>query len=276
MRPLLLLAAAVLAAGPGAAAVLPDFGAATFIAGAPIDNQYFPLLDRRTRLYQAFDPEDGTPVDERFELRVLSLAGPTILGVQTTIQQDLAYEEGRLVEKTFDYYAQDTAGNVWYFGEDVTNYVYDADGNLIETNGDSTWRAGVNSALPGFIMPADLTIGFNYFQEFAPFDEALDEGTTFATDLTFETIFGTATNVMQVLETSALFPARGFKYYAPGIGLIREEEGIDAGFGNPSLIVNLVGLGSVPEPSSWALLIAGFGLIGGALRRRRGPVRVAA
>jgi hypothetical protein len=26
--------------------------------------------------------------------------------------------------------------------------------------------------------------------------------------------------------------------------------------------------GSVPEPASWAMMIAGFGLIGGAMRRR--------
>lgn len=29
----------------------------------------------------------------------------------------------------------------------------------------------------------------------------------------------------------------------------------------------------VPEPASWAMMIGGFGLIGGALRRRRGKVR---
>ena len=47
-----------------------------------------------------------------------------------------------LVEETFDFYAQDTAGDVWHFGEDVTDYVYDADGNLIGTNSSSAWRAG--------------------------------------------------------------------------------------------------------------------------------------
>jgi hypothetical protein len=26
----------------------------------------------------------------------------------------------------------------------------------------------------------------------------------------------------------------------------------------------------VPEPASWAMMIGGFGLIGGAMRRRRG------
>lgn len=37
--------------------------------------------------------------------------------------------------------------------------------------------------------------------------------------------------------------------------------------------LNLVG-GLVPEPTTWALFILGFGAIGGALRRRSGAVRV--
>lgn len=40
------------------------------------------------------------------------------------------------------------------------------------------------------------------------------------------------------------------------------------------LVVNAAG--AVPEPGSWALLIAGFGMIGAALRRTGVPVRAAA
>ncbi len=38
--------------------------------------------------------------------------------------------------------------------------------------------------------------------------------------------------------------------------------------GNPSLVVSA---GAVPEPTSWALMIAGFGLVGAAARRRAVP-----
>lgn len=37
----------------------------------------------------------------------------------------------------------------------------------------------------------------------------------------------------------------------------------------------LITLGGVPEPTSWALMILGFGVIGGAMRRRRAQVRTA-
>ena len=142
-------------------------------------NPYFPVVEGEVRSYV------GAPADEQFIFTGLG-AGPTILGIKTFTVQDSATEGGLLVEDTFDYYAQDKDGNVWYFGEDVTNYIYDRDGNLIDTNSSSSWRAGVNGALPGYIMPASLTIGFNYFQEHAPADEALDEGTTFAIVPTFD------------------------------------------------------------------------------------------
>lgn len=37
----------------------------------------------------------------------------------------------------------------------------------------------------------------------------------------------------------------------------------------------LISLGGVPEPTSWALMILGFGVIGAAMRRRRAQVRTA-
>ena len=202
-------------AGVVATPVLPDFRAARFEPGAPVNNIYFPLPVGEVRTYQG--EVDG--VVERFELSNIG-TGPTILGVQTTVQRDRAFEGGRIVEETFDYYAQDTTGNVWYFGEDATNFEYDDAGNLTGTNDSSAWRGGENSGVPGFIMPADLSPGFHYYQEFSPFDAAIDEGQTLATDRELSLQIGDYSDVMAVLETLATEPdARGIKYYAPGFGL---------------------------------------------------------
>lgn len=122
-----------------------------------------------TRIFEGQKEEGGEIVTERFELTIPG-PGPIIPGMQTTIQLDGAFEDDLLVEETFDYYAQDPGGYVWYLGGGVTNYICGDDDNLIEKTKDSAWRAGVNEALPGFIMPADLTIGFNYYQEFAEAD----------------------------------------------------------------------------------------------------------
>ena len=248
------------------AQLLPDFSAAVFVPGAPISNPYFPLLDDLTRIYTATDAE-GNPVDERFELTRAG-AGPTILGVATTQRLDRSFEDGLLVEETFDFYAQDTAGNVWYLGEDVTNYVYDADGNLIGTNSSSAWRAGVNGALPGFAMPATQILGQSYFQEFAAADDALDQAETSAIGLTLIVGGTTFSGVVQVYETTSLDPdAREFKYYAPGVGLILAEEGLDESRRNPELTLALTT--AVPEPSSALLLLLGVPLLAAWRRRAR-------
>lgn len=249
-----------------AAPFLPNFDLATFVPGAAINHTYFPLTDSKRRVFQGEVESDGTLITERFEFTTLG-TGPTILGVQTTTRRDRAFKDGVLVEDTFDFYAQDTTGNVWYFGEDVTNYRYDEAGNLIGTDSESAWRAGVNGALPGFIMPADLTLGFNYFQESAPIDKALDQATTIAIGQFVSIAFGDYNNVLKVLETSELIPdLREFKYYAPGQGLILVEEGLSADLSNPTGRLELVS--EVPLPATLWLLALGLTGLSQARPRR--------
>jgi PEP-CTERM motif len=252
----------LLANGAGAAPVLADFGAATFVAGAPIDNPFFPVLPGPTRVYRGEN-------DEGVEVSTLSFAGlgPVLGGVQTTTLLDRATEDGLLVEETFDYYAQDTDGNVWYMGEDVTNYRYDDDGNFLGTDSASAWLTGVNGALPGYIMPAVPTLGFNYYQEFAEDDEALDQATIYALDQTVDLGWRTFSGVLVTYETNAFEPdAREFKFYAPGYGQIRAEEGLSPNLDDPELVVNLVA--PVPLPATLPFLLAGLAGLGMAARRR--------
>src|SRR5688500_9804522 len=65
--------------------LLPNFSAATFVPGTPIDNPYFPIIDGRTRVYVGQKEEGGKIVTERIELTDLG-SGPVILGVQTSTQ----------------------------------------------------------------------------------------------------------------------------------------------------------------------------------------------
>src|SRR3990172_8441801 len=105
-------------------------------------------------------------------------------------------------------------------GENVTNYEYDAGGNLIGTNDEGSFEAGVDGALPGIAMEADPQIGDQYYQEFSP-RVALDQAEVVATGLTATVPVGTFHNVLRTAETTVLEPdALENKLYAPGLGFI--------------------------------------------------------
>jgi hypothetical protein len=223
---------AALAADP----VLPVFAAENF--ASPKANPYFPMEPGTSRTLKG-TRTDGDPVDEYVVLTVQG-AGPVILDIPTTTIIDEAFEGGRLVERTFDYFATDKDGNVWYFGEDVTNFRYDDAGNLIGTDSESAWRAGVNGAQPGISLSGQPVIGLTLFQEHAPADEAMDFAEVLATDLVIEGPAGTFKDVVKTLEGSTVEPdLHEFKYYAPGIGMIRADEELTEALDNPAIIVEL-------------------------------------
>ena len=231
------LALALAAGAASAGTLLPKFDPDRFVAGQAIDNRYFPLEPGRRAVLRARGVEDGEVFHERSVLTVLDRPGPRILGVRTTTQLDKAFEDGLLVEKTFDYFAQDKRGNVWYMGEDVTNFHYDDDGNLVGKGHESAWRAGRRGAKPGWIMPARQIVGQRYFQEHARRDEALDKGQTLGIRGRLRVGGTVYRNVLRVLETNPFEPrSREIKYYAPRVGLIRDDEGLNRNLKNPDLI----------------------------------------
>jgi hypothetical protein len=231
------LALALAAGAASAGTLLPKFNPDRFVAGQAVDNRYFPLEPGRRAVLRASGVEGGEVFHEKSVLRVLDRPGPRILGVRTTTQLDKAYEDGLLVEKTFDYFAQDRRGNVWYMGEDVTNFHYDDDGKLIGKDHESAWRAGRRGAKPGWIMPARQIVGQRYFQEHARRDEALDKGQTLGIRGRLRVGGTVYRNVLRVLETNPFEPnSREIKYYAPRVGLIRDDEGLDKNLKNPDLI----------------------------------------
>ena len=176
-----------------------------------VTNPYFPLTPGTTFIYQG--ETEGVPTRD---VMTVTTDTKVILGVTTTVVRDQAYEDKVLVEDTFDWYAQDTAGNVWYFGEDTKEL--DANGNVISTEG--SWEAGVNGAEPGIIMEANPKKGDKYQQEFAS-GVAEDMAQVLGFVNSFCVSYGCFNNVLVTKEWTPL--ERGVvenKYYAQGVGEI--------------------------------------------------------
>src|SRR5262249_54560402 len=142
-----------------------------------------------------------------------------IQGVRTTVVHDVLFINGVRAEDTFDWYAQDTAGNVCYFGEDTKEY--DATGNnVISTEG--SWQAGKNGAESGVVMLANPQPGDSYAQEHAS-GVAEDQAAVLSLTKSIRVPYGSFKNVLLTRETTPLGPSDiGDKYYAPNVGLISE------------------------------------------------------
>ena len=240
---LMILPLAFAASAASADPVLPSFDPAAFEPGAAITNPWFPLAPGYSRDYSGTATDkDGNPVVERNVLLYIG-AGPVLAGVQTVMVLDNAWAGALHIEEAKDFYAQDRDGNVWYLGEDVTNFNYDATGVLIGTDSHGSWRVGVNNAQPGYAMPAAPVPGFAYEQEHSPLDEAMDVGEIMALDGSVTGPTGNYSDVLMVYETSSIDPdLREVKYYARGVGMIRVEEGVDAARANPEASADLVRL----------------------------------
>src|SRR5512133_201972 len=138
----------------GATDVTDDINPADFTVR--IDNPFFPLPPGVTFIYKGRKELSK-------ERDVFAVTDRTIVinGVTCRVVHDRVFMRGVLQENTFDYFAQDRDGNVWYFGEDTEEL--DKHGHVVSTEG--TWRAGVDGAEPGVIMEAHQQLNDHYFQE---------------------------------------------------------------------------------------------------------------
>ncbi|MEZ5335741.1 MAG: hypothetical protein R2741_11130 [Methanolobus sp.] len=179
----------------------------------PVDNPYFPLEIGTTFILEG--ESDGE--DIRVEMYVTDQT-KEILGVTTMVIREREWEDGELVEDTFDWYANDNEGNVWYFGEDSKEY---DDGKLESTAG--SWEAGFDGAEPGILMKADPQVGDVYQQEYYE-GEAEDMAEVMSLEASVSVEYGSFDNCLQTKEWTPLEPGvEEHKYYASGIGILKEE-----------------------------------------------------
>jgi hypothetical protein len=182
-----------------------------------ITNPYFPISSFRSMTLRGTERNrrTGRRTTERVELRPSSRR-VTIAGIRTNAVNVREYENGKLVERTIDYYAQDLRGNVWYFGERVDDIE-----NGRVTGHEGQWQAGRNGARAGLFMPAGPKVGDSFQQERAP-GVAEDTSTVVALGVRVRTPLRRFSNCMRTSDFGPLDRTRETKYYCRGIGLVRE------------------------------------------------------
>ncbi|HMB91276.1 MAG TPA: hypothetical protein VKP65_10545 [Rhodothermales bacterium] len=190
----------------------PAFSAANF-QGKAITHPFLPLPPGKTWELRG-QTEDG---EERILVEVLPETRE-VDGVTATVVRDRVYLEGSLVEDTFDWFAQDDDGNVWYLGEDSKEI---ENGQVVSTEG--SWESGVDGAQAGIVMPATPTVGQAYQQEFYA-GEAEDRGRVLSVDESVTVAAGSFTGCIKTEDTTRLEPdVLEYKYYCPDVGLVLEE-----------------------------------------------------
>ena len=175
-----------------------------------IDNPYWPMRPGTRWVYRETDP-DGTKL--RDVVRVTDQVKSMANGVDARVVRDTATEDGALVEDTWDYYAQDRAGNVWYLGERTREY---ENGKVVSTAG--SFEAGVDGAQAGVVMPARPRPGLAYRQEHYP-GHAEDRASIVSVREQAEVPAGHYRRVLMTREVNPLEPrSLEFKFYARGVG----------------------------------------------------------
>lgn len=177
--------------------------------GTTIDNPFMPLVPGTAFIYEG--------AGERIEVTVTSDTRQ-VMGVETVVVRDTASVDGKVIEDTFDWFAQDGAGNVWYFGEDTKAFEDDPAGDPA-----GSWEAGVDGAQPGIVMLADPLGGDVYRQEFYA-GEAEDLALVRQLDGAVTVRLGSYDHVLVTEEWTPLEPKNiEHKFYVKGIGLVGER-----------------------------------------------------
>ena len=192
----------------------------------PIDNPYWPMTPGTTWVYRETDPSGDV---QRVRVYVTSRT-KDILGIEATVVHDVVRGGGTIIENTWDWYAQDACGNVWYLGENTKEY---EDGVVVSTEG--SWEAGVDGAQPGIAVPASPTVGMNYRQEFYE-GEAEDRAEVLSVSEQAEVPIGHFTDVLLTKDLTPLHPKiLEYKLYAPNVGPVLVF-GVSGGSGTEELI----------------------------------------
>ncbi len=192
-----------------------------------IDNPYWPMAPGTRWAYREVD-EEGKELE--VVVVVTTETKKIANGITARVVRDTVTQDGGIIEDTFDWYAQDNQGNVWYLGEDTAEF---DNGEIATTSG--SFEAGVDGALPGIVAPADPQPGMKYRQEYFK-GEAEDNGEVLSTNEMADVTHGHFENMLLTKDTITIEPdVLEYKLYGKGVGPVLVL-GISGGGGREELI----------------------------------------
>jgi hypothetical protein len=178
-----------------------------------IDHPYWPMKTGSRWIFRETDAEGSV---SRVVVTVLDET-KTIMGIEARIVHDQVSEKGEVKEDTFDWYAQDAEGNLWYLGEDTTEYE-----NGKPKTKEGSWEAGVDGALAGVILPAHPEVGMTYREEYYK-GHAEDGASILSADAFAKVPYGTFDHGIQTRNFSGIEPdVIEEKIYSKGVGVVLE------------------------------------------------------
>jgi len=200
-------------------------GPPTFGNPLNIDNSFFPFQPGGLKLYAGSDHGTKTTAIDNYltATRTFNLDGTN---VACHILVEESYENDSLVERSANYFAQADDGTVYYFGEVVNIF---QDGVVVSHEG--SWLVGGptlssdppdagNATRPGLFMPANPELGDMFKPEnLFPIVDETDEIVGVDQDVLVSA--GKFDDAIAVQESSQLDSAIEFKWYAPGVGVVR-------------------------------------------------------
>jgi hypothetical protein len=194
---------------------------------AEINHPYWPM-EPGTRWTYEETTEDGTTVE--VVVVVTDRTKEIANGITARVVRDTVTEDGEVVEDTFDWYAQDRDGNIWYLGEDTAEF---ENGEI--TSREGSWEAGVDGALAGIALPANAQPGMAYRQEYYA-GKAEDNGEVLAIDEKVEVTYGSFDDLLLTEDTNAIEPdVVEHKFYARGVGPVLTLD-VSGGAGREELV----------------------------------------
>ena len=210
----LLVSATTVVAGPTARGQgLDAASTASPRFSARIDNPWFPVTPGTIAVYTGV--KDGK---EARDVVTVTRETTTIARTPCRAVRDLLYLEGKLAERTTDWYTQDAAGNVWYFGERTAEL--DEHGHVKTTEG--SWTAGVDGAVPGVFMFAHTKVGDSARQEYYK-GQAEDHFRVLRIGVPVRVPYRSFGSTLLTKEWTPLEPGViDHKFYARGIGTVLE------------------------------------------------------